>query len=145
MKTQLPHMIDWSLSSLFIGVCSGASSFASISAAAVEILGVPLPVVLAAIAGAFIARSYAPSGNFFASAAATIGWAVAGCVLAPLASWLLKVATGVEAPANVQAGLALLVSAFLPIALPIVREKLPEIIKHWLDRAKGGGNSKGGQ
>lgn len=119
-----------------------ASSFGDLS---LQLLGVPLPVLLAAAAGAWIARAYTPAGNFFAAAVATFGWTIAGCVLAPLAAWAIGYWSGKQMPNNVQAGLALVVSVALPLVLPVIREKLPAIVSAALERLqKMAGGGKGG-
>lgn len=125
---------------------TGAAAFiTALADVSTQLLGVPLPVVLAACAGAFVARSYASSAEqgFASAALATLGWALAGCVLAPLASWALEQAFSGKLPTNAMAGLALIVAAGLPMALPIIREKAPGILRHWLDKI-GGGTKNGG-
>lgn len=125
---------------LFAGVCEAASLAATISEVAVEWVGVPLPVVFAALAGAGVARSYTPPGNFFAALLATTGWAICGCILAPLLQAVFAM-VGITLPVNGQAACALITAAGLPLALPILKEKAPEILRYWLDKLKG---SKGG-
>lgn len=117
---------------------SGAATVIStLTEVTTQILGVPLPVVLAALTGAWIARSYTPSKNFAAALFGTLGWTTAGCVLSPLAAALVKHYASLEFPTNALAGLALIVSAGIPLLLPILIEKVPEIVRARLDKLKG--------
>lgn len=122
-------------SSAAAAVATGSGVGAVLSAigeVTVAILGVPLPVVLAASTGAWIARSYAPAANFVPALLATLGWTIAGCVLAPLGKALVKhYVPGLDLPTNALAGLALVVAGGLPILLPSLIEKA----RGWL---KGG-------
>lgn len=119
------------------GTSGAATVLSMLSEVATQILGVPLPVVLSATTGAWVARSYAPSKNFAAAIAGTLGWTIAGCTLAPLAGALLEHWTGLKLPTNALAGLALVVSGGLPLLLPILVEKVPEIVRARLDKWKG--------
>lgn len=102
------------------------------------IFGVPIPVLLAAMTGACIARSYVPARNYFAAISATLGWTVVGCSLAPLAQAIVKKYLELDLPTNAMAGVALVAAAGLPLVMPIIVEKVPEIIRAKLDSWKGG-------
>lgn len=128
--------------SLAFGVGSAcASALTAASDVAMQLVGVPLPVVLAAIAGAMVARSYTPSTNYFSAISATLCWTVGGCALAPLLQ-AIAAKFGVNVPVNGLAALALIASGGMPLALPIVKQKAPEIIASWLDMLKGKGGEK---
>ena len=128
--------------------CAAAASAAgsAMSAAgdvATQLLGVSLPVVLGAVAGACLARAYAPTIGFMSAIAASAVWTVAGCVLAPLVPSVAKLALakfagvdGFELPAAALAGVALCISLFGPLLLPLVIEKA---------KAKFQGSQPGGQ
>lgn len=109
-----------------------ATVLSAIGEVTVQILGVPLPVVLACGTGAWIARAYTPSTNLFAAILATAGWTIAGCVLAPLAQAVGKGVLGFDLPTNALAGVGLVVSLSLPILLPIVKEEGPKRFRAWL-------------
>lgn len=123
------------------GVVAGTSGLAALLTifqdVSAALFGVPLPVVLAAMTGAWFARSLAPAAGFFSALGATAGWTVAGCVLAPVVQFAVKYFTKTELPNAAFAGVALIVSGGLPMILPVVRTKLPEIVGSWLDRLKG--------
>jgi hypothetical protein len=124
---------------------SGAATVLSmVGEVALQILGVPLPVVLAAGTGAWIARSYTPAANLLTALVGTAGWTLAGCFTAPFAQWIVKSFSGSEMPTNALAGIALCVSLVLPMVVPIVRQKLPEVIGARLDRWKGRPDRDGG-
>lgn len=120
---------------------AGAGGVAALIAAftevALQLFGVPLPVVLAAMTGACIARSYTPAQNFFGALMATIGWTIVGCALAPIVQAMVKKVAGLELPTNALAGVALIVSAGVPLLIPILKEKVPEIVRSRLDQLKG--------
>jgi hypothetical protein len=117
--------------------CAGAVSVAgsiltAVNDVALQILGVPVPVVLAAAAGACIARSYAASVSFGRAFLSTTGWTVLGCALAPLAQSLVltlsaRLGVPLALPTNVLAGFAGIVAAapwWLPIIWPLVLARL---------------------
>ena len=115
------------------GLCSAMAAVATgLSDMALQILGVPLPVVLAAAAGAFIARSYAEKSSFGRALAMVAAWTVAGCALAPLAQAVFAAGAarlGLELtlPTNVMAAFAGVMSAaswWLPIVWPMVLSRL---------------------
>lgn len=116
------------------GVAAYIVIFEGISSA---FLGVPLPVVLAATTGAWFARSIAPTTNFFSAFFRTVGWTIVGCALAPLANAGVKHFFNVDLPTAAHAGLALILSGGLPMVLPVIQQKLPEIVGSWLDKFKG--------
>lgn len=125
-----------------LAVCSGAG--AVITAAGqvtTELLGVPLPAVMAAMAGALLARAYLPSVGFFNALARVTGWVILGCAFAPLAQAIAAKLLGNALPAGVQAGLAAIVAAAeaWPLLIAWVRQEFPALAAR-IFGAKGGGN-----
>ena len=116
---------------------AGSAWLAVVADFAMQVFGVPLPVVLCAAAGAFIARSYAPAVNFIRALAASCAWVCAGGGRARVGLWGGGLGGGVV-PATVLAGLAFAIAAAGPLLWPVVIEKLPEIVRARLDRLKGG-------
>lgn len=115
------------------GTCAGVSAVAAAaSEVAMHVLGVPLPVVLAAAAGALIARSYAEKTTYGRAIGLVLAWTVLGCALAPLAQALATSVAkmfGLELalPTNVLAafaGIAAAAPCWVPLVWPMVLARL---------------------
>ena len=128
------HTIPWPRELEFVaGICSAAGAVAtSLGEVALQILGVPLPVIMAAAAGAFIARSFAERASFGRALATVAAWTVAGCALAPLAQAVFvagasKFGLDVTLPDNVMAAFAGITAAapwWFPLIWPMVLARL---------------------
>lgn len=100
---------------------------------ALELFGVPLQVVLAAAAGAFLARSFmANETGYLRAVAGGALWTIVGTVLAQLllaliAAWLDK-----EIPTGALSGVALIVSAGGQFVVPVMAREGPEALRRWL-------------
>lgn len=101
---------------------------------ATHVLGVPLPVVLGAAAGAGLARSLVDATGFFRALTVSAAWTVAGCTGAPLVQSLAPIAAAklfdsqLVLPTNALAGIALLISSsplWWPKVWPMVSQWLP--------------------
>lgn len=102
---------------------------------ATQLLGVPLPVVMGAAAGAGIARSLMDPVGFVRALLVTGAWTIAGCVGAPLAqAGLGKAGLELALTPNVLAGLAALVAAS-PFWVP----RVWPFAQAWLTKKTGGG------
>lgn len=127
------------------GAVAGASVAGAVLTAAgdvaLQILGVPLPVVLAAIAGAMLARAYLPPVGFFKAAARVLGWVVLGCALAPSAQAIVAKVLSGALPTNALAGMAAIVAAAeaWPMLLRWLRAEFPGVWTR-IFGAKGGGD-----
>lgn len=131
---------------VYAGLAGASGTGTWISAASdvvVQLLGVPLPVVLGAATGAFLARAYLPSSDpvtgehigFFRALAVSIGWTLAGSIAAPVVHAAVPtVATLVPGmgpltlPAGALAGIAGLVAAapaWWPRVWPWIAARLP--------------------
>jgi hypothetical protein len=103
--------------------CAGAAVTAAgtwwslIGDVAVQLLGVPLPVALAASTGAFLARTYQPAAALWRAFAGSACWVVGACALAPLAAPIAQKYAGVELPAGALAGVAFAIALAGPFAL----------------------------
>lgn len=125
-----------------VAAASGAGAVAtSIGEVTTPLLGVPLPVVLAAIAGAMLARAYLEPIGFFKSAGRVLGWVVLGCALAPLVQAIGSKLLGGALPTNALAGMAAIVAAAeaWPMLLRWVRAEFPGVWTR-IFGAKGGGD-----
>lgn len=111
----------------------------ALSDIAIQVFGVPLPVLLAAAAGAFLARSYLPSVGTVRALGGSTVWTVVGCALAPIIPAIAG-KFGLEVPTGALAGSALVVSAGAPLLWPVVVDNLPRLAKRWFDRLSGGSN-----
>lgn len=127
--------------------CGGGAWLTSLSDAAVKLLGVPLPVVLGAAAGAFLARAYLPSERadgtpigYFRALTVSAAWTVGGSAAAPMVHALVPALVGMvipgstlALPAGALAGIAGLIAA-----LPAWGPKLWPLIAARLSGGKGG-------
>lgn len=129
--------MDQTSAAVATGAAGTATLIVMLQDVSAAFLGVPLPVVLAAMTGAWFARSLAPAANFISALFRTMGWTIVGCVLAPLGQFSVKHFWSADLPTAALAGLALIISGGLPMVLPIIQQKLPDIVGSWLDRLKG--------
>lgn len=109
----------------------------SVSEATTAILGVPLPVLMGAIGGAFLARSYArPDMKYLTAVIESIAWTFAGCLSAPV---VLEVTekSGFGVPTAALALIALLIAALGPKLFPILAEGSSQYLRRWVDRHSG--------
>ncbi len=115
-----------------------ATVVATIGEVTTQVLGVPLPVLLGAATGAFLARAYLPAIgadgqplNFFRALGISIAWTLAGTCSAPLVHAVLPLLPGLGAlklPAGALAGVAGLVAAapaWWPKVWPLIAARLP--------------------
>lgn len=124
-----------------VSATSGAGSVAfSISDAIGAVFGVPMAVLLAAVAGAFGALMWLPpSGS--AARAVTASAICAGCAAwtAPLAGYAVGI------PAQFNAGVALVIAAVAQIACPLLfvngARYLNDILQRLIARIGGGGSN----
>src|SRR6267142_6237471 len=97
------HLLD-ELSRTDAGSCAAAATagaatwWSLIGDAAMQLLGVPLPVVLAAATGAFLARTYQTATPLIRAIAGSASWVVGACALAPLAAPIAEKYAGVALP-----------------------------------------------
>lgn len=114
-----------------LGAIAGALSF--LSEVAMQLLGVPLPVVIASSAAAGMARAFGAPMGFFRACGVTAGWTVLGCVCAPGAQALLPAVAqlvpglgAVVLPANALAFVAAVVSSapwWWPKVWPLIQAR----------------------
>lgn len=106
---------------------------AEAKAMAVELLGIPLPVLLMSFVGGFGARLWVPQVTFWSGLGGSFLWSLAGAGLAHLAAWLVAVVISAgHAPENVLGGLAMVLAA----AGVVVGHRLPSIANAALDSIK---------
>jgi hypothetical protein len=120
-------------------VTGSGAVLATVKGWLLELFGVPLPVFLAAAAGAFGARVFLPEAPFWRALGLTTFWTFAGSWLAELVRWGLASWLSGEMPAGALAGIALLVSAMGPRLAPVVMEKGEAAVGRVLDSIRKGG------
>lgn len=89
---------------------------------ALQLFGVPLPVVLAALTGALGARVFVPPVPFWRAVVMSVFWTCAGAFGAQLAMWLAAMWVSGTPPAGALGGLALVTSALGQRVAPILWE-----------------------
>jgi hypothetical protein len=121
-----------SASALSTALCAAAD-------VALQIFGVPLQVVLAALTGALGARVFLPPASFWRAAVMAVFWTFAGAFVAQLALWVASIWMSGTPPPGVLAGLALLVSAGGQRVAPILWESGGAALQRKLDGLFKGG------
>lgn len=121
-----------SLQSAGAACAAGASALSTAICAAadvaMQVFGVPLPVVLAALTGACAARIFLPPAPFWRAFWMCAVWTAAGAFGVQLVLWV--VSSWIGAPPNgVLAGLAMLTSFLGQRVVPIVWEDGGEALK----------------
>lgn len=129
---------------------AGAASWIAIAADwALQLFGVPLPVVLASAAGAFLARTMLPVGAPGRAVGTFFAWTLIGAFGADLAHVGLASWMGKELPTGAVAGSAALVALAGSVLLTSdMVGKARAAIGRWLDSKwrdiSGTGSDKGG-
>lgn len=121
------------------GAAAGAvgTALSFLSEVAVQLLGVPLPVVMASAAGAGLARALGEEMAFTRALLMSSVWTVLGCVGAPLVQALIPSLPGLSSaalPPNALAGVAAVVASapwWWPKVLPAIQARFG---------VRGGGN-----
>jgi hypothetical protein len=117
--------------------------WATMHEVALSVLGVPLPVVLFAAFGSFLAGTYRPASGLLRAFGSSLCWMVVGIAGVQIAAWYWEISLAAKA----LPGMALMISGGLRIGLPIVIRKLPEwadmAAAKWLGRAPAAPIEKG--
>lgn len=142
MRTDWLEILGPKLASVSGAVAGGVGAgVVMLGDALVQLLGVPLPVVVASAAGAAMARAFLDTIGFWRALWITALWTVLGCAGAPLAQALgpalVQAALNREVtlPANTLAALGSIIGAapwWWPKVWPLVAAKF----------SKGGANAK---
>lgn len=123
--------------------CAGSAISTAVCMAAdvaVQLFGVPLQVILAALTGALGVRAFLPPAPFWRATAAAAFWTVAGAILSQLALWVAGKAMGSDLPPGALAGVALLTAALGQRVGPILWVNGGEALKRKLDGLFKGGD-----
>jgi len=104
---------------------------------AIQLLGVPLPVVIGATAGALLARGAQDPVPFGKAVIRTGLWIIVGCVCAQGAQAVIGWGMGKELPVGVLGFSALLICLLGPRLLPILQEQAPQLLKRWISKVGG--------
>jgi hypothetical protein len=115
-------------------VTGSLTLLATVKGMALELLGVPLPVVLAAATAAFAARSYLPSTTYPKALCGGLVWTLIGVFLSSLVMAIIAAWTEKEPAAAALAGIALLIAGLGQLLWPVVREKCPEVLGRYMDK-----------
>lgn len=107
---------------------------------ALQLFGVPLPVLLAALTGALGARVFLPPVAFWRAAAMSLFWTLAGAFLAQLALWAVQKWLNGSAPTGALAGVALVISALGQRIAPILWNEGGEALKRKFRNLWNGSN-----
>ncbi len=119
-------------SALTTGLCAAAD-------VALQIFGVPLPVLLAALTGACAARIFLPPVGFWQAFWMCVIWTCAGAFGVQLVQWLASSWMSSQPPPGALAGIAM-VAAFLGQRVaPILWENGGEALKRKIDGLFKGG------
>jgi hypothetical protein len=120
------------------GASAVGAGYAAAKDVALELFGLPLSVVLAAAAGAFLVRSYLKPVGFLRGLWGSSCWTVIACFVTPLAHQGLASGMGWSLSNAALAGVALLVAALGQVVAPVVITELPCWIKRWMRKLTGG-------
>lgn len=107
--------------------------FAVAAEVAMQIFGVPLPVLLASLTGALGARVFLPQQPFWRALFVSVFWTFAGAFGAQLVLWLASAWLEKPPPPGVLAGVALLAAALGQRVAPILWNKGGEALERRLD------------
>lgn len=111
-----------------------AAALVAAKGMAMELLGVPLPVVLAAATAAFAARSFMPTTTYSKALCGGLVWTLIGVFLSSLILSGVALWTGKEPAAASLAGVALLVAGLGQLVFPVIKEKCPQVLGRYLDK-----------
>ena len=131
MRFELTAEVAQKTAAVAAGSSGTAAIFTGLQDVPLQLLGVQLPVLLAALAGAWLVRAYLPPIGLVKAIGRVTGWLVLGCVLAPVAGAIVAKLVGIELPTNALAGMAAIVAAGegWPAFLLWLREKFPEYFR----------------
>lgn len=101
---------------------------------ALELFGVPLPVVLAAATGAFAARTFLQPTTYVRALGAGFVWTLIGVFGSSLVLSLLAGWTGKEIPAPALAGAALALALGGQLFWPVIVSRAPSALERLIER-----------
>lgn len=126
------------LTAAITGAAAGiAAVLGAVKGIALELFGVPLPVILAAATAAFAARSFLPPTSYPRALVAGMVWTLVAVFLSNLAIAVAGIWLDKELPAAALAGVALLIAGLGQLLWPVLREKLPPLLARYLDGLGG--------
>jgi hypothetical protein len=108
---------------------------------ALELLGVPLPVVLAAATAAFFAGSFRPATGFGRAFTAGICWTLLAVFMTNLIAAAIAYYAGAPVAAGALAGIAVLAAGagqlLCPLLWPVIVARLPAALARRIDQLGG--------
>lgn len=129
-----------------VAAASGLGAWITLaSEAAVQLFGVPLPVVLAALTGACGARVFLPPAPFWHAVLGCVFWTLAGGFLPQFVLWIAAQWLSGTPPTGVISGIALMTAALGQRVAPILWNKGGAALERKLDGLWPKPTDKGGQ
>ena len=123
-----------------IAASSGAgAALAGVKGWVLELLGVPLPVVLAAATGAFGARYFMHEAPFWRGLGASLVWTLVGSFATQAVGWAASIWISAAMPAGALALPALVVAGAGQWVAPLLPELAREAVEALRKRLRGGG------
>jgi hypothetical protein len=125
----------------------GVGAYVSLASdAAMQLFGVPLPVLLASLTGACGARVFLPPSPFWRAASSSFFWTFFGVFVPNLVLWIASQWVAAAPPAGAVAGVALVTAALGQRVVPILWEKGGAALERKLDGlwARHNDGDKGG-
>ena len=103
----------------------------------IEIFGVPIQTVIAAITASFAAQTFRPVTGLARTLGSGALWAMVGSFGANAASVAALAWHNITVPGGALAGVAMLIAGSAPFIMPVLIKEGPEIVQRWLqNRAK---------
>lgn len=137
-----PILQQKSAAALVAGASGAGTLLATAKTWALELLGVPLPVVLAAATGAFGARFFLAEGPFWRGLASSAFWTLAGSFGVQLVLWVASQWITAQPPAGVLAGGSLIIAGLGQIAGPQLPELVRAAVENLRRRLEGGHDAR---
>jgi hypothetical protein len=124
---------DQAASTVAGAAAAGASGWmATVGQVVVQLVGVPLPVVMAALAGTLLARVYLPPLAFGAALLRSFLWLVVGCIGSQGIA-----AISIAIPVGALGLVAMMISGLGPRLWPVLVERSPALLERWLGKFGG--------
>ena len=99
---------------------------------AVELFGVPIQVVIAAITASFTAQTFRPLSGVLPTLGSGTLWAMVGSFGANFAVVALNAWFSISIPAGALAGVAMIIAGAAPFLAPVLIREGPAAVARWL-------------
>lgn len=116
-----------------IAATSGLGAWwATASQVALELFGVPIQVVVAALTASFAAQTFRPLAGVLPTLGSGVLWAMIGSFGTHFAGVALGNWLGITVPAGAHAGVAMIISGAAPFLAPVLIKEGPAALTRWL-------------